>query len=196
MKISVRYNTPENGILEIGFYRNETLLHNVFYDIEGLDEDEIFELKKEAIAKFGAVFPEISNKDIMKGFAGVDEKIEKLYFEAFEKNEDIKMNKRGRKELPEDERGKNRSIKMNNWEYEQFLKNGGAATLKSMIKLKLFGTGLIDEKLWNMAREIVSSPAWDGKIKTAESLIRSYNLNEIADMHDVMRDAERGQDWE
>lgn len=196
MKISVRYNTLENGILEIGFYRNETLLHNVFYDIEGLNEDEIFELKKEAIAKFGAVFPEISKKDIMKGFAGVDEKIEKLYFETFEKNEEIKMNKRGRKELPEVEKGKNRTIKMNAWEYEQFLKNGGAATLKSMIKLKLFDTDLIDEKLWNMAREIVSSPAWNGKIKTAESLIRSYNLDEIADMYNVMRDAERGQDWE
>lgn len=195
MKISVKYNTPENGILEIGFYRNETLLHNVFYDIEGLDEGEIFELKKEAITKFGAVFPEISKKDIMKGFAGVDKKIEKLYFETFEKKEDIKMNKRGRKELPEEERGKNRSIKMNNWEYEQFRKNGGAATLKSMIKLKLFNTDLIDERLWNMAREIVSSPAWDGKIKTAESLIRSYNLDEIADMHDVMRAAERGQNW-
>ena len=106
------------------------------------------------------------------------------------------MNKRGRKELPEEEKGKNRTIKMNAWEYEQFLKNGGAATLKSMIKLKLFDTDLIDEKLWNMAREIVSSPAWDGKIKTAESLIRSYNLDEIADMYDVMRAAERGQDWE
>lgn len=196
MKIFVRYNTPEIGILKIGFYRNETLLHNVFYDIEGLSEDEIFELKKEAIAKFGAVFPEISKKDIMKGFAGVDKKIEKLYFETFEKNEDIKMNKRGRKELPEEEKGKNRTIKMNDWEYKQFRDNGSAATLKNMIRLKLFNTDLIDEKLWSMAREIVSSPAWDGKIKTAESLIRSYNLDEIADMYDEMRDAERGQDWE
>lgn len=106
------------------------------------------------------------------------------------------MNKRGRKELPEDERGKNRTIKMNNWEYEQFRNNGGANTLKSMIKLKLFDADLIDEKLWNMAREIVSSPAWDGKIKTAESLIRSYTLDEIADMYNVMRAAERGDDWE
>lgn len=123
-------------------------------------------------------------------------KIEKLYFETFEKNEDIKMNKRGRKELPEDERGKNRSIKMNDWEYEQFRNNGGANTLKSMIKLKLFDADLIDKKLWNMAREIVSSNKWDGKIKTAESLIRSYNLDDIADMYDVMRAAERGQNWE
>ena len=123
-------------------------------------------------------------------------KIEKLYFETFEKKEDIKMNKRGRKELPVNEKGKNRTIKMNDWEYEQFRQNGGAATLKSMIKLKLFNTDLFDERLWNMAREIVSSPAWDGKIKTAESLIRNYTLDEIADMHDVMRNAERGQDWE
>lgn len=106
------------------------------------------------------------------------------------------MNKRGRKELPEDERGKNRTIKMNAWEYKQFRDNGSAATLKNMIRLKLFNTDLIDEKLWNMAREIVSSPAWDGKIKTAESLIRSYTLDEIADMHEVMRAAERGDDWE
>lgn len=106
------------------------------------------------------------------------------------------MNKRGRKELPEDERGKNRSIKMNDWEYEQFRRNSGAATLKSMIKLKLFNTDLIDEKLWNMAREIVSSPAWDGKIKTAETLIKNYNLDEIVDMHDTMLRAERGGDWE
>lgn len=111
------------------------------------------------------------------------------------------MNKRGRKELPEDERGKTRSIRMNDWEYKQFRKNGGAATLKSMIKLKLFDTDLIDEKLWNMAREIVSSPViydttWDGKIKTAESLIRSYNLDAIAGMYDVMRAVNRGQDWE
>ena len=104
------------------------------------------------------------------------------------------MNKRGRKELPEDERGKNRTIKMNDWEYEQFRQNGGAATLKSMIKLKLFDTDLIDEKLWNMAREIVSSPAWDGKIKTAETLIKNYNLDEIVEMHDIMRRSERGED--
>lgn len=97
------------------------------------------------------------------------------------------MNKRGRKELPEEEKGKNRSIKMNDWEYKQFRKNGGAATLKSMIKLKLFDTDLIDKKLWNMAREIVSSPAWSGKIKTAESLIRSYSLNELVNMHEVSR---------
>lgn len=106
------------------------------------------------------------------------------------------MNKRGRKELPEEKKGKNRTIKMNDWEYEQFRQNGGAATLKNMIRLKLFNTDLIDKKLWNMAREIVSSPAWDGKIKTAESLIRSYTLDEIVDMYDVMRAAERGQDWE
>ena len=97
------------------------------------------------------------------------------------------MNKRGRKELPEEEKGKNRTIKMNDWEYEQFRKNGGAATLKSMIKLKLFDADLIDERLWSMAREIVSSPAWDGKIKTAESLIRSYTLNELVNMHKVSR---------
>lgn len=123
----------------------------------------------------------------MRKEAKINKKVEKLYFETFEKNEDIKMNKRGRKELPEEEKGKNRTIKMNDWEYEQFRKNGGAATLKSMIKLKLFDADLIDERLWSMAREIVSSPAWDGKIKTAESLIRSYTLDELVNMHKVSR---------
>lgn len=105
-------------------------------------------------------------------------------------------NKRGRKELPEDERGKNRTIKMNDWEYEQFRNNGGANTLKSMIKLKLFDADLIDKKLWNIAREIVSSNKWDGKIKTAESLIRNYTLDEIVDMYEVIRRTEQGEDWE
>lgn len=83
MKITVRYNSPEPDVLEIDFFRGETLLHNVFYDIEGLDDNDLFELKKEAIAKFLTVFPEIPKKDIMKGFAAVDPQIEKLYKETF-----------------------------------------------------------------------------------------------------------------
>ena len=83
MKITVIYNSPQPDVLEIDFFRGETLLHNVFYDIEGLDEAELLELKKEAAAKFAAVFPEISKKDIMKGFAAVDPLMQKLYQEAF-----------------------------------------------------------------------------------------------------------------
>lgn len=83
MKIEIRYNHPEEDILEIDFYRGETLLHNVFYDIEGLNEDELRELKLEAIAKFSTVFPNIAKKDIMKGFSAVDKQIEKLYQETF-----------------------------------------------------------------------------------------------------------------
>lgn len=83
MRVSVKYTTPDVDVLEIGFYRGETLLHNVFYDIEGLDEAELLALKNEAAAKFAAVFPEISKKDIMKGFAAVDPLMQKLYQEAF-----------------------------------------------------------------------------------------------------------------
>ena len=83
MKITVKYNCSEINILEIDFYRGKTLIHNVFYDIEGLDENELVNLKMEAIAKFLTVFPEIPKKDIMKGFAAVDPQIEKLYKETF-----------------------------------------------------------------------------------------------------------------
>lgn len=83
VNIRIRYSTPEYNVLEIGFYRGETLLHNVFYNVEGLSEDELIELKKEACAKFCTVFPEISLKDVMKGFNGVDENMYQLYKETF-----------------------------------------------------------------------------------------------------------------
>ena len=83
LSICIRYSTPEDNILEIGFYRGEALLYNVFYNLEGLSEDELIELKKEACAKFCSVFPEISLKDVMKGFNGVDDKMYQLYKETF-----------------------------------------------------------------------------------------------------------------
>lgn len=84
MKITVKYNYPEDNVLEIQFLRGKILLHNIFYDVTELTEDEIFELKKEAIAKFGAIFPEISAKEIMKGFSAVDPLMQKLYKQTFE----------------------------------------------------------------------------------------------------------------
>lgn len=83
VSIRIRYSTSEDNVLKIGFYRGETLLHNVFYNVEGLSEDELIELKKEACAKFCTVFPDISLKDVMKGFNGVDDNMYQLYKETF-----------------------------------------------------------------------------------------------------------------
>lgn len=85
MRIKVQYSEPEANVLEISFYRGEILLHNVFYDISGSNENELIELKKEAISKFGSVFPEIPAKSIMKGFAEVDPLMEELYRQTFNK---------------------------------------------------------------------------------------------------------------
>lgn len=98
MKITVQMTNPEAGVLEIGFYRGETLLHNVFYDIEGLPDTELQVLKAEAIAKFGACFPDIPAKDIMQGFAAVDPQMYKLYKETFPQGG--KRDGAGRKKLP------------------------------------------------------------------------------------------------
>lgn len=54
-----------------------------FYDINGLTEEEIEELEKEAVAKFSTVFPLLSFEDIMKGFDYCDSKIQELYKETF-----------------------------------------------------------------------------------------------------------------
>lgn len=83
LSICIRYSTSEDNILEIGFYRGEALLYNVFYNLEGLSEDDLIELKKEACAKFCSVFPEILLKDVMKGFNGVDDKMYQLYKDTF-----------------------------------------------------------------------------------------------------------------
>ena len=86
ISIRIEYNIFEEDdekLLEIRFLRGNVLLHNVFYIIDGLSEDELDELKVEAVAKFMSVFPEISFEDIMKGFDEVDSKIQQLYKETF-----------------------------------------------------------------------------------------------------------------
>ena len=83
MQISVKYSNPEVNVLEIGFYRGEVLLHNVFYDIDGLSEEELTNLKKEAFAKFCSVFPEVPAKDILKGFGAVDPIMYELYKQTY-----------------------------------------------------------------------------------------------------------------
>lgn len=84
--IRIEYNNfmeDDEHLLEIRFLRGNTLLHNVFYNIDGLSEKDIEELKAEAVAKFVSVFPEISFEDIMKGFDVVDNKIQQMYKETF-----------------------------------------------------------------------------------------------------------------
>lgn len=86
LKVKIEYNEfteDDETILEIRFLRGNTLLHNVFYNIDDLDPDEITELKQEAVAKFCSVFPELSLEDIMQGFNACDEKIQDLYKETF-----------------------------------------------------------------------------------------------------------------
>lgn len=86
IKIRIEYNKfteDDENILEIKFLRGNTLLHNVFYNIDNLTKNELFELESEAIAKFLSVFPEISFEDIMKGYDEVNDKVEKLYKETF-----------------------------------------------------------------------------------------------------------------
>lgn len=49
LSICIRYSTPEDNVLEIGFYRGEALLYNVFYNVEGLSEDDLIKLKKKHV---------------------------------------------------------------------------------------------------------------------------------------------------
>ncbi len=83
LNISVKYSNPEPRILEIGFYRGEVLLHNIFYDIKGLNENVLLELKQEAVAMFCACFPDVPKREILKGFSAVDPLMQKLYNETF-----------------------------------------------------------------------------------------------------------------
>lgn len=83
MKIKIRYKSPETDVMEIQFLRGETLLHNVFYDIEGLNNKELDALKQEAVAKFLTIFPEITKEEIMRGFSAVDKRMYQLYKETF-----------------------------------------------------------------------------------------------------------------
>ncbi len=54
ISIRIEYNTFEEDdekILEIRFLRGNVLLHNVFYNIDGLSEDEQDKLKAEAVVQ-------------------------------------------------------------------------------------------------------------------------------------------------
>lgn len=83
LNIKIKYSNPKDNVLEMGFYKGEKLLHNVFLDVSGLSDDELLELKKESCAKFITCFPEISLKEVMKGFKNVDESMYQLYKETY-----------------------------------------------------------------------------------------------------------------
>ena len=72
MTIKIEYNVPEADVLEIRFIRGKNIIHNIFYDISGLADTDVLELKKEAVAKFCAVFPDIPLKSVLQGFKAVD----------------------------------------------------------------------------------------------------------------------------
>lgn len=81
--INIKYSYSNDDILTIKFYNDNKFIHQELCNVEGLSEDELIELKKEACAKFCSVFPDISLKDVMKGFNGADEKMYQLYKETF-----------------------------------------------------------------------------------------------------------------
>lgn len=134
LKISVRYSSPEPGVLEIGFYRGETLLHNIFYNIEGFDEDELLELKKEAVAMFSSCFPDVPSKEILKGFDGVDPLMYDLYKKTF--NPKGAGNKKGSKRT--NEPASRRTIRLSDKHYAIFKKKGGTKRLRELIDNGLF----------------------------------------------------------
>ena len=83
IKIKIEYNMPEADVLEIRFIRGRNMIHNVFYDISGLADAEVLELKKEAVAKFCAVFPDVPLKSVLQGFKAVDPLMQEYYKQTF-----------------------------------------------------------------------------------------------------------------
>jgi hypothetical protein len=144
MKIKAKVLTKtEDGetILEVRFLRGETLLHNVFYLIDGLSKEELIDLKKEALSKFATVFPEISAKDIMLGFEACEPKIQALYEHYFSGRGGHRKNSgrpKGSKK-PEAEKVKPRKISLTDDEYRAFLNSGGARWLRPILRQKKEG---------------------------------------------------------
>lgn len=83
IKIKIEYNSPEPDAFEIRFLRGNNLIHNVSYNISGLNEDEILELKKEAVAEFCTVFPDVPLKAVLQGFNAVDPLMYEYYRQVF-----------------------------------------------------------------------------------------------------------------
>ena len=83
MKIKIEYAMPEADVLEIYFKHRRDELYNVSYNISGLSDAEVLELKKEAAAKFCAVFPDVSLKSVLQGFKAVDPLMHGYYKQMF-----------------------------------------------------------------------------------------------------------------
>ena len=83
MAIKIEYDMREEDALEIRFIRGRNMIHNVFYNISGLADADVLELKKEAAAKFCAVFPDVPLKSVLQGFKAVDPLMQEYYKQMF-----------------------------------------------------------------------------------------------------------------
>ena len=83
MTIKIEYNMPEEDVLEIRFIRGRNMIHNAFYNIQGLSDSDVLELKKEAASKFCAVFPDVPLKSVLQGFKVVDPLMREYYKQTF-----------------------------------------------------------------------------------------------------------------
>lgn len=57
----------DEQIIEFIFKRGDIVVWNVFYNIDGLSEDDLRDLQIEVMAKFLAAMPEVSAEDILAG---------------------------------------------------------------------------------------------------------------------------------
>ena len=83
MTIKIEYVLPKEDVLEIHFKHRRNELYNVSYNVSGLSEAEVLELKKEAAAKFCAVFPDVPLKSVLQGFKAVDPLMQEYYKQTF-----------------------------------------------------------------------------------------------------------------
>ena len=83
MTIKIEYALPEEDVLKIRFMQRRNELYNVSYNISGLTNAEVLELKKEAAAKFCAVFPDVPLKSVLQGFKAVDPLMQEYYKQTF-----------------------------------------------------------------------------------------------------------------
>ena len=83
MQIKIRYETISDNELKIRFMHRRDELYNVSYNISGLSDAEVLELKKEAAAKFCAVFPDVPLKSVLQGFKAVDPLMQGYYKQMF-----------------------------------------------------------------------------------------------------------------
>ena len=83
MRIKIEYALRNADALEIRFKHRRNELYNVTYNVSGLADAEVLELKKEAAAKFCEAFPDIPLKSVLQGFKAVDPSMEEYYKQMF-----------------------------------------------------------------------------------------------------------------